>query len=144
MSPPRNYRLRINLFVCAVCRFAVGGHMGLPYSYAFFPSSAHRLSQYEWVGETMGNRFSNLKCKEVVNVCDGCRLGFVTDVEVDICSGRIVAIVVPCKCKGFSFFSHRDDFVIPWQCIRRIGDDIILVDGDLEKFRLLRPKREFF
>ncbi len=92
----------------------------------------------------MGNRFSNLKCKEVVNVCDGCRLGFVSDVEVDICNGRIVAIVVPCKCKGFGFFGHRDDFVIPWQCIRRIGDDIILVDGDLEKFRLQHPKREFF
>ena len=104
----------------------------------------HTLSQYEWVGELMGNRFSNLKCKEVVNVCDGCRLGFVSDVEVDICNGRIVAIVVPCKCKGFGFFGHRDDFVIPWQCIRRIGDDIILVDGDLDKFRLLRPKREFF
>ena len=48
----------------------------------------HTLSQYEWVGELMGNRFSSLKCKEVVNVCDGCRLGFVSDVEVDICNPR--------------------------------------------------------
>ena len=63
---------------------------------------------------------------------------------IDTVGRGIVAIVVPCKCRGLSFFSHRDDFVIPWQCIRRIGDDIILVDGDLEKFRLLRPKREFF
>lgn len=92
----------------------------------------------------MGNRFSNLKCKEVVNVCDGCRLGYISDVEVDVKSGRIVAIVVPGHGKCFGLMRAHEDYVIPWDCIRRIGDDIILVDGELEKFRLPRPKREFF
>ncbi len=92
----------------------------------------------------MGKRFSSLKCKEVVNICDGARLGFVTDVEVDIKNGRIVAIIVPGPCKFFGMIGRRDDFVIPWNCIRQIGDDIILIEVELEKIRLPRPKKELF
>ena len=92
----------------------------------------------------MGKRFSSLKCKEVVNICDGARLGFVTDVEVDIKNGRIVAIIVPGPCKFFGMIGRRDDFVIPWNCIRQIGDDIILIEVELEKIRLPRPQKELF
>ncbi len=92
----------------------------------------------------MCNRFSTLKCKEVVNVCDGARLGFVSDVEVDICNGCILSIIVPCKGRCFGLIAAREDFVIPWRCIKRIGDDIILVDGDPSSFCLARPKRDFF
>ena len=92
----------------------------------------------------MGKRFSSLKCKEVVNICDGARLGFVPDVEVDIKNGRIVAIIVPGPCKFFGMIGRRDDFVIPWNCIRQIGDDIILIEVELEKIRLPRPKKELF
>ena len=92
----------------------------------------------------MGNRFSNLKCKEVVSVCTGCRLGFVCDVEIDTKSGRVVALIVPVPCKGLGLIGHRDEYVIPWCNVQQIGDDIILVDGDLDKCRLPRPKREFF
>ena len=92
----------------------------------------------------MGKRFSSLKCKEVVNICDGARLGFVTDVEVDIKNGRIVAIIVPGPCKFFGMIGRRDDFVIPWNCIRQIGDDIILIEVELEKIRLPRQKKELF
>jgi sporulation protein YlmC with PRC-barrel domain len=40
-------------------------------------------------------RIADLRCKEVVNVCDGERLGFVEDVLIDTVTGRMVAIVVP-------------------------------------------------
>lgn len=92
----------------------------------------------------MSNRFSNLKCKEVVNICDGCRLGYVTDVEVDIKCGQIAAIIVPGPCKVLGVLGRHEDFVIPWRCIRQIGDDIILIDGEPEKFRCPRPKKELF
>lgn len=91
----------------------------------------------------MGNRFSSLRCREVVNICDGCRLGFVSDVEIDLKCGRVVAIIVPGPCKFFGVLGRHDDFVIPWGCIRQIGDDIILVDAELDKIRLPR-KKEFF
>ena len=43
----------------------------------------------------MENRLATLKCKEVVNICDGCRLGYVCDVELDLISGRIIALLLP-------------------------------------------------
>ena len=101
------------------------------------------LLYQRWV-KRMGDRFTKLKCKEVINVCDGCRLGFVSDVEVDCKCGRILAIIVPGPCKLFGVLGRHDDFVIPWENICRIGDDIILVNAEREKLRVPRGKREFF
>lgn len=36
--------------------------------------------------------------------------------------------MVPGKCRFFGLFGRADDYVIPWQCIRRFGEDIILVE----------------
>ena len=76
----------------------------------------------------MGMRVTDLSCKEVVCISDGARLGYVSDVEVEVPGGQVKAIVVPGKCRFFGLLGHTEDFVIPWEAIRRIGDDIILVD----------------
>lgn len=68
-----------------------------------------------------------LRDKDVINVCDGKRLGCVIDVEIDICTGRLVSIVVPGCTKLFSF-SRSNEICIPWNRIERIGDEIILVN----------------
>ncbi|MDO4286925.1 MAG: YlmC/YmxH family sporulation protein [Eubacteriales bacterium] len=70
-------------------------------------------------------RIVDLRCKEVISICDGSRLGYVNDVEIDTCTGRLVAIVVPGRPR-LGLLGRREDFVIPWDAIRRIGDDIIL------------------
>lgn len=75
-------------------------------------------------------RIADLRCKEVINLCDGCRLGFVGDVEVDILCGRVAALIVPGRCRFFGLFGREEDFIIPWECIDKIGDDIILVRHD--------------
>lgn len=75
------------------------------------------------------DRFQELRNKEVIDLGDGKRLGFVCDVEVDMQSGRIVAIVVPGR-KGFGgFFGKTEDYVIPWRNICKIGNDIIIVNN---------------
>lgn len=68
-------------------------------------------------------RIVDLRCKEVISISDGSRLGYVNDVEIDTCTGRIAAIIVPGHGK---LFGKREDYIIPWEAIRRIGDDIIL------------------
>lgn len=66
--------------------------------------------------------------KEVISVCDGRRLGFVAEIEFDVCDGRIVAIVV--QGEGGLFGPRRgSEVTVPWDCIQKIGEDIILVDG---------------
>lgn len=70
---------------------------------------------------------NDLRDKDVVNINDGRKLGCVTDVDIDICSGRLVAIMVPGATRGF-FFGRCEEIRIPWEKIVRIGNDTILVD----------------
>ena len=88
----------------------------------------------------MGMRFTNLQCKEVICVNDGRRLGFISDVDIDICDGKVQAIIVPGPCRMFGLFGQKDDYFIPWRCIRRIGPDIVLVDIVPEDCRIPRQK----
>lgn len=72
--------------------------------------------------------FSEFKKKDVISIKDCRRLGRVCDMEIDECSGRICKIMVPgCKC-WWSFFSEDEPIDIPYNCIKQIGPDIILVD----------------
>ena len=87
----------------------------------------------------MGTRITELHCKEVICLCDGKRLGFVSDVEIEIPTGNVLAIVVPGPCRILGLFGRRDDFVIPWRCIKRIGPDIILVDTKPNECLFPRP-----
>lgn len=67
-----------------------------------------------------------LKNKEVINICDGRRLGFVSDVEIDIDNCRVVSILMPSDGKLFSL-SRCEPIRVLWCDIERIGDDVILV-----------------
>ena len=49
----------------------------------------------------------DLRNKEVVNICDGVRIGYPSDFEFDMLDGRICAIVVP-RSSGFFGFFHGD------------------------------------
>ena len=76
----------------------------------------------------MGQKGLDFKHKEVININDGRRLGFVQDVCADLESGTITSIIVPGNNKILNMFSSSNDIVIPWQQIRCIGDDVILVE----------------
>ena len=88
-------------------------------------------------------KFTELSCKEVICLCDGRRLGFVSDARVEMPEGRVAAIIVPGKGKLFGLLSCRNDYVIPWNCIKRIGPDIILVDVRPEDCCTPRPRLGF-
>ena len=88
----------------------------------------------------MNMKFTELRCKEVICVADGRRLGFVSDVEVEIPEGVIKCIIVPGPCRILGICGRRDDFVIPWCHIKRIGPDIILVDVKPEECCMPRFK----
>ena len=80
-------------------------------------------------------RICDLKQKEIINTCTCRSLGCPTDIEFDCSTGCITALIVPGPGK-FCFFSGREsEFIIPWECICQIGDDIILVKIQEEKCR---------
>jgi len=71
---------------------------------------------------------SDLKQREVINIVDGKRLGFVTDLDIDLEQAKIRAIIVPAQTRVLGLFSRGGDYVIPWEQIRKIGSDVILVE----------------
>ena len=85
-------------------------------------------------------RFSQLRCKEVICVTDGRRLGYVSDIRLEVPEGMVASIIVPGPCRFFGLFGRHDDYVIPWSCIRRIGPDIVLVDVKPDDCRIPRSK----
>ena len=76
----------------------------------------------------MGTRLADLRYKEVINVLDGSRYGYVEDVEFDPDSGQIAALVVPGQPRLFGLLGRGEDVVIPWSAVRRFGEDLILVE----------------
>lgn len=85
-------------------------------------------------------KFTDLHCKEVICICDGRRLGFITDARIELPEGKICAIIVPGPCRFFGLWGRRDDYLIPWNCIKRIGPDIVLVDVKPDECRIPRSK----
>ena len=76
----------------------------------------------------MGQKGLDFRHKEVVNINDGRRLGFVQDVTADLESGMITSIIVPGSNKFINIFTTNNDIVIPWKNVKCIGDDLILVE----------------
>ena len=71
-----------------------------------------------------------LRMREVIRVCDGKSLGCVCDLRIDPCSGRVSALEI---FEGdfrslFGGFGKRRFLRIPWEKIRCIGEDAILVE----------------
>ncbi|MBQ9349034.1 MAG: YlmC/YmxH family sporulation protein [Oscillibacter sp.] len=86
-------------------------------------------------------RIRDLRCKEVINICDGCRLGYVGDVEVRIPDGQVTGIVVIGPGRFFGLFGRGEEYYVPWECIQRVGDDIILIDKPFPRREPPRKRR---
>lgn len=84
------------------------------------------------------NRFSvnDMRDKEVINVCDGKRLGYIYDVEINVETGCVIAIVVLFDCRVFGF-GKCEELVIPWDHIACFGADAVLVNVGLDIYEKL-------
>ncbi|MBQ3229562.1 MAG: YlmC/YmxH family sporulation protein [Clostridia bacterium] len=70
--------------------------------------------------------FCELKSKEVVNLCNGCLLGCISDIEFNVCTGEIISIILPGN-GILASLSSKNRICIPWRDIERIGKDAVLV-----------------
>lgn len=75
----------------------------------------------------MGCNTAELKEKDVISTKDGRKLGFITDFEIDVSCGKIIAIFVSPFVGCFNFQGPKNEFRIPWEKIECIGEDAILV-----------------
>jgi len=74
--------------------------------------------------------FSQLREKDVINIPDGRKLG--KPIDLSFGEGAVIdAIIVPGPSNIWNCFAReREGCAIPWNRIRRIGDDVILVELD--------------
>ena len=74
-------------------------------------------------------RMAQLQYKEVIDIADGARYGFVDDLELDLDQGSIQSLVVRGQPRLLGLLGRESDCVFPWSAVKRLGEDIILVDG---------------
>ncbi|MDF2567176.1 MAG: YlmC/YmxH family sporulation protein [Oscillospiraceae bacterium] len=72
-------------------------------------------------------RVMEFRNKEVINIKDGTKLGFVDDLEIDTESAQVLSVIVFGRLKCFGLFGREDDIIICWKEIQVIGEDAILV-----------------
>ena len=71
----------------------------------------------------------DLKNKEVINIHNGKSLGYVEDIVVELKKGTVEGIVIPQRSSGlFSILNKGAEIVVPWNAVRRVGEEVILVD----------------
>ncbi len=75
-------------------------------------------------------RLNDLVGKEMVNIFDGMRMGTVgdSDMLVDSATGRIVSIILPNRGNVLNFWADRQKLVIPWEAVKKVGREVIVVD----------------
>jgi YlmC/YmxH family sporulation protein len=75
-------------------------------------------------------KISDLRDLEIININDGRRMGPIKDIELDLEKGKVQALVMPGYTAGriVGIFGRNDDLVVPWEKIKRIGVDVLLVD----------------
>ena len=74
-------------------------------------------------------RIGELCRKEVIDVMDGSRYGYVGDAEIVLETGQVRALVVPGRLRLLGLLGREEDHIFPWAAIKRWGEDIILVEG---------------
>ncbi len=72
--------------------------------------------------------YSELAVKEIVNLRDGRKLtaSGVYDIVIDERTGKLESLLVEKR----SLFGLKggEELLIPWSAVRRIGDDVIILD----------------
>jgi YlmC/YmxH family sporulation protein len=74
-------------------------------------------------------KVSDLQEREIVNIIDGRRLGPIKDIDIDVETGKITALILPGSGRFLNIFGRREDYIVPWEKIIRIGVDVILVEA---------------
>lgn len=81
--------------------------------------------------ELEGDLFSlaNLRNMEIIDINTGAKLGFIKDLKINCEEHKIISIILPSQTFKISLFGKNEDIEIPWDNVKKIGVDVILVDG---------------
>lgn len=72
-------------------------------------------------------KLSELSIKDIVNDHDGSKIGKITDLEIDLTTGKILNVYIQGGSKFYNLF-NKNAILIPWNKIIKIGSDVVIVD----------------
>lgn len=73
-------------------------------------------------------RFFDLRQKEVINACTCKSMGCPVDVEIECKTGNVTALIIPGPGRMWGLLGRDCEYIVPWECVLQVGDDIILVE----------------
>jgi YlmC/YmxH family sporulation protein len=75
-------------------------------------------------------RLSEFSGKEIIGLDTGERMGVIgqSDLEINAATGEITAIILP-ESSFWGWGKRKEEVVIPWNAIVKIGPDMIIVGG---------------
>ena len=73
--------------------------------------------------------FTDLSNKEVISCCNCARIGYICDLLINLDTAQVLAVTVARNTGLLSAF-RKKTITIPWDCIQRIGDDLIIAEYD--------------
>ena len=74
-------------------------------------------------------KYSELRSKEIIHINNGDRVGFISDIDIDFESGKVISISVPGPYKALGLLGKEPDTIIKWENIKKIGYDLIIIDS---------------
>ncbi|MGH4051342.1 MAG: YlmC/YmxH family sporulation protein [Clostridium sp.] len=77
--------------------------------------------------ESLMFAINNLRQMEIIDMNSGSKMGYIKDLKVDCDDYRIISIILPTH--KSSWFNKNNSIEIPWEKVKKIGVDVILVDG---------------
>lgn len=78
-----------------------------------------------YIGMDVELSYCELRRREVINGSDGKRMGHIIDI-VFTGGGKVKGVILPYGKRGV--FSRAQDLFVPWQCVQKIGEDVIIVE----------------
>jgi YlmC/YmxH family sporulation protein len=75
-------------------------------------------------------KLSELASKDVISSEDGMKLGRINDLDIDIATGKIIHVSVKKGIRLFSNFGGKEDELIRYDNITKIGSDVIMIKQD--------------
>ncbi len=73
---------------------------------------------------------SEMRNKEIINIKNGARLGYVDDIEFETETASVKSFIVYGRTHFFGFLGREDDLIITCDEIEVVGVDTILISAD--------------
>lgn len=77
-------------------------------------------------------KINSLYDREIISIFDGSKIGEINDIEIDEKSGVITSLVISGRLRLFGLLGRKEPILIPWESVRVIGEETILVDTKID------------